>query len=735
MDWGKDRAMGRPQGPESGKSVKVAADGGDIGSVGGSGGEGDHVRVDDLVLQQAAAAVSPGLGGEQSPVEEEPDGEGPAQVPASASAGTCAGDSNPTPDATLAEGSLRIRGSLDGRLPPGAYAVEGPAARQRRRRSSAITPSPTDVPPTQLRRQRQVSNGDAVDVEQGAGGSGGVGSSAAVTGLTALTHEAIVTDAVAIPVDDDDDDDEAQQRRRQPSDDENGTAVVSAVMDSEAIAQHEQRLVEQTREETKRELTNHRRKTWLLVVVCALLLILVVVISVSVVAVSGNSTAAPPSADESNSGVAGADKCSRYKVVPDGVRQGDHFGYAVDLSGDMMLVGAAFSSPRGEESGTAYIFRRNQQDNTWLEEASISPEDGTAGDKFGVKLALNDAGDVAVISADQADLGKGAVYVYSRSVSNEGPENRPTTLWILQAKLVAEDETEAAQFGDSVDIQGNTIVVGASHPNQPRKTGAVYIFEKDNGSAWVQTDKLIPSDYIVNSTDESVRFGRSVALASDILVVGADKDGPNGLFSGSAYIYRREINLRNEQALWIEEAKIYPDDGGESQYFGHDVDIDKSGSTVVVSSWKDGEVTNPATEEKDAKTEQMGSVYIFNRDGSFGQWTQQAKITAEDAEPGDRFGNSISINGDGDTVLVGAYHDDERRGSAYLFRRDDESDASSSWTQTMKLRAGDVNAVEEFANQVVLDGLRAAISEVKDIDNGYEAGAIHEYDIGKCLSW
>lgn len=52
----------------------------------------------------------------------------------------------------------------------------------------------------------------------------------------------------------------------------------------------------------------------------------------------------------------------------------------------------------------------------------------------------------------------------------------------------------------------------------------------------------------------------------------------------------------------------------------------------------------------------------------------------------------------------------------------------------MKLRAGDVNAVEEFAFQVALDNERAAISEVKDVDNGYEAGAIHEYDISECLS-
>ena len=411
-------------------------------------------------------------------------------------------------------------------------------------------------------------------------------------------------------------------------------------------------------------------------------------------------------------------------------RNGDHFGYAIDGKGDTVLIGAHFSNPLGENSGAAYIFRRNQQDNTWFEEAKIYPNDGIAGDKFGVKVALGRSENLAIISADQVGFGKGAVYIYERV--DQETKNATMPPWTLQAKLMAEDATEGSQFGDSIAVYDETIVIGASHPDIPI-TGAVYIFEKDEDSAWVQTDKLVPNDVFTNPYSTESRFGRSVALAGDTLVVGADKDGPSGKFSGSAYIFRREIDSRSGQALWREEAKIFPNDGGESQYFGYDVDIDNSGDTVIVSSWKDGEITKPATEEKAAKTEQIGSVYIFTHDGNLGQWTQQAKITAEDGEPGDRFGNSISINGDGDAILIGAYHDDERRGSAYLFRRGDERDISS-WTQTMKLRADDVNAVEEFANQVVLDGVRAIIGENKDGDNshGYEAGAAHVYEIDHC---
>jgi hypothetical protein len=483
----------------------------------------------------------------------------------------------------------------------------------------------------------------------------------------------------------------------------------------------------------------HVSRRTLLVLVCALVASIAVI--VGVLATRNN----PADAEqEDTTDAAFLLTCPSTKLHPTVGRNAEHFGYAIDGGDDTVLIGALSSNIQGEDSGAAYIFRRNAEDNrrnaednSWFEEARIYPDDGVAGDKFGVHVALDETENLAVISADQVDSGNGAVYVYERNdrVSNS------TALWIQKAKLMADDTTEGAQFGDSVDIHGDTIVIGASYPDQWGVAGAVYVFEKDGSGSWVQTDELLPSDGNDNTAVEGIRFGRSVALAGEnVLVVGADRDGPNGRFSGSAYIFRKTEDPKG-QKKWVEEAKIYPDDGGESQYFGYAVDIDANGDTAVVSSWKDGAVAKPATEEKAAKTEQIGAVYTFTRsaekdENGVHQWKQQAKIIAEDKEPGDRFGNSISINGRGDTLLVGAYHDDERRGSAYLFRRGIGGDASSSWTQTMKLRAADVNPYEEFANQVVLGsgGSRAFIGENKDGDNGFEAGAFHVYEMDKCMT-
>lgn len=579
----------------------------------------------------------------------------------------------------------------------------------------AITPSLAAAPPTELRRQAQVSNGGAVE-------EGGARSSAnTITAATEVTTLPTVT-AMAWPVDDN-----VEVGVAIEADGNDGH--ISAIGSGRSRGSNG-KLTMGTSDDGAGCLIHVPRRT-LLVLACALVASIAVI---GGVLATRNSPANAEQVDTSDA--ASLLTCPSTKLHPTIGRNADHFGYAIDGEEDTVLIGAFASNILGENSGAAYIFRRNTEDNSWFEEAMIYPDDGVARDMFGVHVALDETENLAVIGADQAGSSEGAVYVYER---NDRGSNS-SALWTQKAKLMADDTTEGAQFGDSVDIQGDTIVVGASYPDVPI-TGAVYVFEKDvSSSSWVQTHKLVPGDENQHHNSAESRFGRSVALAGNTLVVGSDKDSPNGHFSGSAYIFRKTEDPRSNkgQKIWVEEAKIYPDDGGPSQYFGYAVDIDANGNTAVVSSWKDGAVATPATEAKAAKTEQIGAVYTFSRsvekdENGLHQWKQQAKIIAEDGEPGDRFGNNISINGGGDALLVGAYHDDDRRGSAYLFRRGIGGDASS-WTQRTKLRADDVNTYEEFANQVILGGSRVFIGENKDGDNGYEAGAVHVYEMDKCIT-
>ena len=143
---------------------------------------------------------------------------------------------------------------------------------------------------------------------------------------------------------------------------------------------------------------------------------------------------------------------------------------------------------------------------------------------------------------------------------------------------------------------------------------------------------------------------------------------------------------------WTQVAKLTASDGAASDEFGRSVSID--GDTVVVGARYD---------DDPVKGSNSGYAYVFTRDtpGDLTSgWTQVAKLTAGDGAADDQFGYSVSI--DGDTIVVGAYLDDDptNRGSAYVLTRDTAGDLTSGWTQVAKLTAGDGAADDNFGTSV-----------------------------------
>jgi hypothetical protein len=155
----------------------------------------------------------------------------------------------------------------------------------------------------------------------------------------------------------------------------------------------------------------------------------------------------------------------------------------------------------------------------------------------------------------------------------------------------------------------------------------------------------------------SDRFGFSVAIDGDTMVIGARWDDDKGSNSGSAYVYTRDA-AGSLTAGWTQRAKLVAEDGAANDLFGRSVAI--SGDTVAVGAYYD-----------DDKGSASGSAYVYTRDaaGSLtAGWTQRAKLVAADGAAGDEFGFSVSISGH--TVAVGARFDDDKgfnSGSAYLF--------------------------------------------------------------------
>lgn len=241
--------------------------------------------------------------------------------------------------------------------------------------------------------------------------------------------------------------------------------------------------------------------------------------------------------------------------------------------------------------------------------------------------------------------------------------------WTEEDKVTATIPVSQEEFGDSVGISGDTMVVGARWYNQgftPR-IGAAYVFVR-NGSNWDFQQMLLAPD-----AAQDDHFGDAAAIDGDTLVIGAPGDNNPVIDGGSAYVFVRSGNT------WSFQAKLLPSDPTQVSNFGGTVAI--SGETIV------GGGTNV-------------SIYTFVRTGTV--WTQQQRITPGDPQIGQNFGTSVGISGD--TVIAGASGDDVATegaggGAAYVFVR-----GGTVWTQQTKLVGSTTVEGDTFGHSVAISG-------------------------------
>lgn len=203
---------------------------------------------------------------------------------------------------------------------------------------------------------------------------------------------------------------------------------------------------------------------------------------------------------------------------------GDEFGYFVSISGDYAVVGAYGDDDNGSASGSAYVFYRSG--TTWTQQAKLTASDGAADDEFGRSVSIS--GYYAVVAAAYDDSFKGSAYIFYR---NQGG----TDNWGQQAKLKASDGGWADMFGSSVSISGDYAVVGAyQDDDNGSHSGSTYVFYR-SGTTWSQRAKLKASDGAASD-----QFGRSVSISGNYVVIGAPYDNDDGTDSGSAYVYKAQ---------------------------------------------------------------------------------------------------------------------------------------------------------------------------------------------------
>ena len=330
----------------------------------------------------------------------------------------------------------------------------------------------------------------------------------------------------------------------------------------------------------------------------------------------------------------------RAKLIADDAKAGDLFGNAVAMSGDTVLIGAAGVDDAGPDAGAAYIFIRSGAE--WMQQAKLIGADIGIFDRFGTTVALHE--NTAVVGAsgkDEAGADSGAVYVFVQNGA----------VWTQQTKLTHLDAVPGDEFGFSVAINGDTLLVGAHLSDSAGPdSGAVYLFTR-NGIAWTQQLKLMPNDIGVGD-----QFGYSVALTQDAAIVGAPKEDRREEDMGAAYVFART------QTTWAQQAKLIADDGETGDEFGAAVAIHEE--RAIVGAWKDD---HPNEDVHNLSMEiDKGSAYAFLRDGL--SWVQKRRIVASGTNRSDLFGASVALKGA--FAIVGAAGNDnagDNSGSAFIF--------------------------------------------------------------------
>ncbi len=398
---------------------------------------------------------------------------------------------------------------------------------------------------------------------------------------------------------------------------------------------------------------------------------------------------------------------------------GDQFGYSVALSGDTAVIGARFDDDdvNGVESGSAYVFARSG--TTWSQQAKLTAADGAARDWFGVRVAIS--GDTVVVTADADDddvngVDSGSAYVFTRSgttwslqakltaadgaavdlfgysVALSGDTavfgarfddddvngvdsgsayvfTRSGTTWSLQAKLTAADGAAGDQFGYSVAIAGDTVVITANADDDDVNgvdSGSAYVFTR-SGTTWSQQAKLTGADGAAGDL-----FGVRVAISGDTALIGArfDDDDINGVDSGSAYVFTRS------GTAWSQQAKLTAADGAAGDWFGYSVAL--SGDTALIGAH---------FVDDDVNGIDSGAAFVFTRSGT--AWSQYAKLTPADGAAGDQFGGRVAMSGN--TAVIGArLVDDVVRGvdsgSAYVFTGVQDGDQQQALARMLRQR-------------------------------------------------
>jgi hypothetical protein len=317
----------------------------------------------------------------------------------------------------------------------------------------------------------------------------------------------------------------------------------------------------------------------------------------------------------------------------------------------------------------------NAASRLFSETQQITPPGGVANDTFGYDIWRD--GDQMAVGIPGRLMFSGGVYIYQRSEA--GTWGSPV---LVTASDLAADDT----FGYSVALSGDTLFVAA--PYQNTSQGSVYIFSRDSGGTWVQTQKFSPvvpdnsvfgADIRIDPSGERIIIAGGVEGTAYIYhLVGATWQFETKLTVGNT-VARADINgdtaligsytsgeggrvsvYRLNSGSWISDGSFMPTDSHIDDNFGGRLIIDGSFAFVL------------------GENDTTGAVYVFEEVGS--SWVQRQKLIPLDGSTGDNFGLSFDV--EGNTLVIGSPANESAQGSVYIFNWN-----GTAWTQQAKIPA------------------------------------------------
>lgn len=392
---------------------------------------------------------------------------------------------------------------------------------------------------------------------------------------------------------------------------------------------------------------------------------------------------------------------------------------AIPITGGTTKLSIVVTAPDGTTTKTYVVSVAAVAVSGLLQPANVVAE-GT----FGFAVALSSDGNTLAVGAPGG--GYNSVYVYTRSGSD----------WAQQAVVTASNAVATMKFGSALALSndGNVLVVGAIGENSNAKgingnqmdtsapfAGAAYVFTR-SGATWTQDVYLKASNSVTN-----IRFGSSVAVSGNgaTVAVGApfenssttgidgNQSDTNGNSNGAVYVFLKS-------GAWAQQAYVKATYNTPLATFGRSVALSTDGNTLAVGA--DAESSNATGingDETNAGASYSGAAHVYTRTGA--TWASQAYIKASNTAVNARFGHSIALSSDGNTLAIGAFQETSNAtgingnqadtsasdsGAAYVFTR-----SGATWAQQAYVKASNTAAAANFGASISLssDGNTLAV--------------------------